>query len=113
MSFAQVTVLVRHVGGFTLSTGFSRLDDALRAKFGDDVERPRWADLLRSGVAIFDLDFDVILSAMYALSISAEGDYYQCVLPYPGIVAAALGASESGTLPGTAPAKALHSMTLD
>ncbi|CAI7881037.1 unnamed protein product [Closterium sp. NIES-54] len=48
---------------------FSRLDDACRAEFGDDVERPRWTDLLRSGVAIFDLDFDVILSAMYALSV--------------------------------------------
>ncbi|CAI7796404.1 unnamed protein product, partial [Closterium sp. NIES-53] len=26
---------------------FSRLDDAWRAEFGDDVELPRWADLLR------------------------------------------------------------------
>ncbi|CAI7893237.1 unnamed protein product [Closterium sp. NIES-54] len=47
---------------------FSRLDDASRAEFGDDVELPRWADLLRSRIAIFDLDFDAILSAMYALS---------------------------------------------
>ncbi|CAI7874193.1 unnamed protein product [Closterium sp. NIES-53] len=89
MSFARVTVL-----------------------FGDEVERPRWADLLRSGVAIFDLDFDVILSAMYALSASAEGDCYQCVPPDPGIAAAALGASEF-VLPGTAHAEALHSFTLD
>ncbi|CAI7822664.1 unnamed protein product, partial [Closterium sp. NIES-54] len=29
------------------------------------------------------------------------------------IAAAALGASESGTLPGTAPAEALHTFTLD
>ncbi|CAI7865060.1 unnamed protein product, partial [Closterium sp. NIES-54] len=29
----------------------------------------------------------------------AEGDYYRCVPPDPGIAAAALGASESGTLP--------------
>ncbi|CAI7879910.1 unnamed protein product [Closterium sp. NIES-53] len=64
-------------------------------------------------VAIFDLDFDAILSAMYALSISAEGDCYQCVPPHPGIAAAALGASDSGTLPGTAPAEALHTFTLD
>ncbi|CAI7774679.1 unnamed protein product [Closterium sp. NIES-53] len=50
---------------------------------------------------------------MYALSISAEGDCYRCVPPDPGIAAAALGASESGTLPGTAPAQALHTFTLD
>ncbi|CAI7900075.1 unnamed protein product [Closterium sp. NIES-53] len=44
---------------------FSRLDDAWRAEFGDDVELPRWADLLKSRIAIIDLDFDAILSAMY------------------------------------------------
>ncbi|CAI7751934.1 unnamed protein product [Closterium sp. NIES-54] len=76
---------------------FARLDDAWRTEFGDDVERPRWAELLRSGVAIFDLDFDVIISAMYALSFSAEGDCYWCVPLDPGIAAAALGASASGT----------------
>ncbi|CAI7912385.1 unnamed protein product [Closterium sp. NIES-53] len=92
---------------------FSRLDDAWRAEFGDDVELPHWADLLKSRIAIFDLEFDAIFSAMYALSVSAEGDCYRCVPPDPGIVAAALGASESGTLPGTAPAKALHTFTLD
>ncbi|CAI7785903.1 unnamed protein product [Closterium sp. NIES-53] len=97
----------------TLHCCFSRLDDAWRAEFGDDVELPRWADLLKSRIAIFDLDFDAILSAMYALSISAEGDCYRCVPPGPGIAAAALGASESGTLPGTAPAEALHTFTLD
>ncbi|CAI7891180.1 unnamed protein product [Closterium sp. NIES-53] len=64
---------------------FSRLDDAWDAEFGDDVERPRWADLLT----------------------------YGCVPPDPGIPAAALGASESGTLSGTAPAQALHTFTLD
>ncbi|CAI7762716.1 unnamed protein product, partial [Closterium sp. NIES-53] len=69
---------------------FSRLDDAWRAEFGDDVELPRWVDLL-----------------------SAEGDCYRCVPPDPGIAAAALGASESGTLLGTAPAQALHTFTLD
>ncbi|CAI7884477.1 unnamed protein product, partial [Closterium sp. NIES-54] len=92
---------------------FARLDDTWRAEFGDDVERPRWAELLRSGVAIFDLDYDAILSAMYALSFSAEGDCYRCVPPDPRIVAAALGASASGTPPGTAPAEALHTFTLD
>ncbi|CAI7908522.1 unnamed protein product [Closterium sp. NIES-53] len=73
---------------------FSRLDDAWRAEFGDEVERPHWAELLRSGVAIFDLDYDALQSAMYALSASAEG------------------ASES-SLPGTAPAEALHIFTVD
>ncbi|CAI7886252.1 unnamed protein product [Closterium sp. NIES-54] len=92
---------------------FSRLDDAWHAEFGDDVELPRCADLLRSRVAIFDLDFDVILYAMYALSATAEGDCYRCVPPDPGIAVAALKASESGTLPGSAPAQALHTFTLD
>ncbi|CAI7728524.1 unnamed protein product [Closterium sp. NIES-53] len=90
---------------------FSRLDDAWRAEFGDNVKCLRWADLLRSGVALFDLDYDAILSAMYALSASAEGDCYRCVPPDPGIAAAALGASDSRTLPGTAPAQALHTFT--
>ncbi|CAI7869271.1 unnamed protein product, partial [Closterium sp. NIES-54] len=92
---------------------FARLDDAWRTEFGDDVERPRWVELLRSGVAIFDLDFDVIISAMYALSFSAEGDCYWSVPPNPGIAAAALGASASSTPLGTAPAEALHTFTLD
>ncbi|CAI7902300.1 unnamed protein product, partial [Closterium sp. NIES-53] len=92
---------------------FACLDDAWRTEFGDDVERPGWAELLRSGVAIFDLDFDVIISAMYALSFSAQGDCYWCVPPDPGIAAAALGASASGTPPGTAPAEAVHTFTLD
>ncbi|CAI7732339.1 unnamed protein product [Closterium sp. NIES-54] len=91
---------------------FSRLDVAWRAEFGDEAERPRWAELLRCGVAIFDLDYDAILAAMYALSVSAEGDCYLCVPPDPGIDVAALGACESA-LPGTALAKALHTFTLD
>ncbi|CAI7865863.1 unnamed protein product [Closterium sp. NIES-53] len=66
-----------------------------------------------SGVAVFDLDYDAILSAKYALSASAEGDCYRCVPPDPGIATAAQGASESGTLPGTAPAEAFHTFTLD
>ncbi|CAI7873582.1 unnamed protein product [Closterium sp. NIES-53] len=94
---------------------FSLLDDAWSAEFGDEVERPHWAELLRSGVAIFDLDYDAILSLyafMYAFSASAEGDYYRCVPPDSGIEATALGASES-SLPGTAPVEALHTFTLD
>ncbi|CAI7882641.1 unnamed protein product [Closterium sp. NIES-54] len=91
---------------------FSCLDDAWRAEFGDEAERTRWGELLRSRVAIFDLDYYAIIAAMYALSVSAEGDCYLCVPPDPGIEAAALGASES-SLPGTALAEALHTYTLD
>ncbi|CAI7802483.1 unnamed protein product, partial [Closterium sp. NIES-53] len=94
--------------------------DAWCAQFPDATEIPRWHDLLRLGVAIFDLDFDAILAAMYAVSISAEGDCYVCVPPDPGIEAAALGASESAApgagesaLSGTASAQVFHSFTLD
>ncbi|CAI7897948.1 unnamed protein product [Closterium sp. NIES-54] len=94
--------------------------------------RPRrpssFGDLLKQNVVIFDLDFDAILAAMYALTDSAEGDCYLCVPPNTGIEAAALGASESaapGTsesvppgarvsaLSGNAPTEALHTFTLD
>ncbi|CAI7776487.1 unnamed protein product, partial [Closterium sp. NIES-54] len=88
--------------------------------FPDATEIPRWHDLLRSGVAIFDLDFDAILAAMYAVSISAEGDCYMCVPPDPGIAAVALGASESAALgagesalSGTASAQVFHTFNLD
>ncbi|CAI7890358.1 unnamed protein product [Closterium sp. NIES-54] len=91
---------------------FSRLDDAWRTEFGDEAECPCWAELLWSGVVIFDLDYDAILAAMYALSVSAEGDCYLCMPPDRAIEAAALGASDS-SLPGTAPAEALHTFTLD
>ncbi|CAI7917773.1 unnamed protein product [Closterium sp. NIES-54] len=70
------------------------------------------AELLRSQAAIFYLDFDAILAAMYALSVSAKSDCYRCVPPDPGIEAAALGASESA-LPGTAHAEVLHTFTLE
>ncbi|CAI7914957.1 unnamed protein product, partial [Closterium sp. NIES-54] len=78
--------------------------------------------------AIFDLDFDAILAAMYAVSISAEGECYVCVPPDPGIKAAALGASESAALgtresaplgagesglSGTESAQVFHTFTLD
>ncbi|CAI7842132.1 unnamed protein product [Closterium sp. NIES-53] len=56
-----------------------------------------------TGVAIFDLDFDAILAAMYAFSVSAEGDCYLCVLPDPSIEAAALGASDTTLTPLSAP----------
>ncbi|CAI7860961.1 unnamed protein product [Closterium sp. NIES-53] len=115
---------------------FGRLTDAWRAQFPDAVELPRWGDLLKQNVSIFDLDFDAILAAMYAATDSGEGDCYLCAPPDPGIEAAALRASESaapgtsesaapGTsdsaapgagesaLSGTAPTEALHTFTLD
>ncbi|CAI7904257.1 unnamed protein product [Closterium sp. NIES-54] len=120
MSFARVTVLVRNTGSLTLALlliptcdrCFSRLDDAWRTEFGDEAELPRWVKLLRTQVAIFDLEFDAILAGMYALSVSAEGDCCLCVPRDPGIEAAALGASESA-LPGNAPPEALHTFILD
>ncbi|CAI7878134.1 unnamed protein product, partial [Closterium sp. NIES-54] len=99
--------------GHTQSHCFSRLSDTWRAEFGDAAELPSWLELVRKGVDIFTQDYDAILTAMYALSASAEGDSSQCVPPDPGIAAAALGASEFGTLPETAPAEALHTFTLD
>ncbi|CAI5516725.1 unnamed protein product [Closterium sp. Naga37s-1] len=88
----------------------------------------------RAGVAVFDLDFDAILAAMYTVTISDEGDCYRCFPPDPGIEtaalgtgeAAALGASEAAALGASAPsgagesalsgsasASASHTFTLD
>ncbi|CAI7733984.1 unnamed protein product [Closterium sp. NIES-54] len=83
---------------------FGRLTDAWRHQFPDATEIPRWGDLSRAGVAIFDLDYDAILAAMYALSSSDEGDYYLCVPPDPGIAAAALGTRETAALGASASA---------
>ncbi|CAI7868222.1 unnamed protein product [Closterium sp. NIES-53] len=81
-----------------------------------------------AGVAVFDLDYDAILAAMYALSTSDEGDCYLCVPPDPGITAAALGAGETAALgasvsatpgtgesasSGTTSAQVFHTFTLD
>ncbi|CAI7866132.1 unnamed protein product, partial [Closterium sp. NIES-54] len=100
----------------TQSRCFARLSDAWRTKFGDEAELPDWVELLGQRVDIFSLDYAAILTAMYALSVSAEGDCYLCVPPdlriTPGIAPAALGACESAPL-GTAPAQALHTFTLD
>ncbi|CAI7928829.1 unnamed protein product, partial [Closterium sp. NIES-54] len=107
---------------------FGRLTDAWRHQFPDATEIPRWGDLSMAGVAIFDLDYDAILAAMYAVSTSDEGDYYLCVSPDPGIEAAALGAGEAAALgasasaapgaaesalSGTASAQVFHTFTLD
>ncbi|CAI5999224.1 unnamed protein product [Closterium sp. NIES-65] len=57
-----------------------------------------------AGVAIFDLDFDAILAAMYAVSESVEGDCYLCVPPDPGIETAAQGSGEVAALGASASA---------
>ncbi|CAI5952997.1 unnamed protein product [Closterium sp. NIES-65] len=92
--------------------------------------------MAKAGVAIFDLDFDAILAAMYAVDTSVAGDCYLCVPPDPGIEAAALGGGEAAAhgsiasaapgasafaapgagesaLPGTTSAQAFHTFTLD
>ncbi|CAI5977299.1 unnamed protein product [Closterium sp. NIES-64] len=51
---------------------FDRLTDAWRHQFPEATEIPRWGELSRAGVAIFDLDFDAILAAMYAVTISGR-----------------------------------------
>ncbi|CAI7900058.1 unnamed protein product [Closterium sp. NIES-53] len=107
---------------------FARLIDAWRTQFPDAIELPRWNDLLLQNVRIFDLDFDAILAAMYALADITEGDCYLSVPPDPGTAAAALGASASAapgagacaapgagasTLSSTAPTESLHTFTFD
>ncbi|CAI7754133.1 unnamed protein product [Closterium sp. NIES-53] len=107
---------------------FGRLTDAWRHQFPDATEIPRWGDLSRAGVAIFDLDYDAILAAMYAVSTSDEGDCYLCLPPDPGGEAAALGACEAAALgasasaapgagesalSGTASAQVFHTFCLD
>ncbi|CAI5983187.1 unnamed protein product [Closterium sp. NIES-65] len=115
-------------GPHTTQRCFGRLTNAWRLQFPDATEIPRWGKLLRSGVAIFVLDYDAILAAMYAVSTSDEGDCYLCVPPDPGIEAAAVGATEAAalgasasaapcagesTLSGTMSAQTLHTFTLD
>ncbi|CAI7872824.1 unnamed protein product [Closterium sp. NIES-53] len=94
------------------SGGSVRCSYVIRTEFGDEVESPRWLELLGSGIDIFALDYDAILVARYAMTVSAEGDCYLCVPPDPGIEAATLGANES-SLTDTAPAEALHTFPLD
>ncbi|CAI5941204.1 unnamed protein product [Closterium sp. NIES-65] len=62
----------------------------------------RVSELSRAGVAIFDLDYDAILAAMYAVSARDEGDCYLCVPLDPSIEAAALGAGEAAPLGASA-----------
>ncbi|CAI7858832.1 unnamed protein product [Closterium sp. NIES-53] len=75
------------------------------------------------GPVVVGLDLSVeVLVAVEASSssvgarlrrLSSSGDCYWCVPPDLGIAAASLGASASGTPPGTAPAEALHTFMLD
>ncbi|CAI7758960.1 unnamed protein product [Closterium sp. NIES-53] len=67
------------------SGGSVRCPYVIRTEFGDEAECSCWLELLRSGVDIFSLDYDPILAAM----------------------------SRESALPGTAPAEALHTFTLD
>ncbi|CAI7903907.1 unnamed protein product, partial [Closterium sp. NIES-54] len=115
---------------------FARLSDAWRTKFGDEAELPDWVELLGQRVDIFALDYDAILTAMYASPTIADRTCHLCAPPDPGIEPAALGASEAAALGasaspalgaggaaapgvgesalfGTAPAEALYTFTLD
>ncbi|CAI5956791.1 unnamed protein product [Closterium sp. NIES-65] len=85
---------------------FGRLTDAWRHQFPEATKILRWGELSRAGVAIFDLLFDAILAAMYAVTISDEGDCYRYFPPDPGIETAALGAREAAAL-GASKAAAL------
>ncbi|CAI6009761.1 unnamed protein product [Closterium sp. NIES-65] len=89
-------------GAHSTQRCFGRLTDAWRQQFPGASEIPRWVELLRAGVAIFDLDFDAILAAMYTVTISEEGECYRCFPPDPGIGTAALGACEAAALSASA-----------
>ncbi|CAI5465737.1 unnamed protein product [Closterium sp. Yama58-4] len=91
-------------GAHSTQRCFGRLTDAWRHQFPDATEIPRWGELSRAGVAIYDLDYDAILAAMYAVTISDEGDCYRCFPPDPGIAAAALGTCEAAALGASASA---------
>ncbi|CAI5994451.1 unnamed protein product [Closterium sp. NIES-65] len=91
-------------GSHSTQRCFGRLTDTWRHQFPDATEIPRWGELSKARVAIFDLDYDAILTAMYVVSTSHEGDCYLCVPPDPGIEAAALGAGEAAALGASASA---------
>ncbi|CAI7767039.1 unnamed protein product [Closterium sp. NIES-53] len=120
----------------TQSRCFARLSDAWRTDFGDEAELPDWVELLGQRVDIFALDYDAILTAMYALPTSANSTCYLCATPDPGLEPAALGDGEAAALGasaspalvageaaapgagesalfGTAPAEALYTFTLN
>ncbi|CAI7766590.1 unnamed protein product [Closterium sp. NIES-54] len=120
----------------TQSRCFAHLSDAWRTEFGDEAELPDWVELLGQRVDIFALDYDAILTAMYALPTSTDRTCHLCATPNAGIEPAALGAGEAAALGanaspalgageaatpgagesalfGTAPAEALYTFTLD
>ncbi|CAI5967083.1 unnamed protein product [Closterium sp. NIES-64] len=115
---ALATALERQCGGaHPAQRCFGRLTTLGASKFpGGPRRSPRWGELSRAGVAIFDVDFDAILAAMYAVTISDEGDCYRCFPPDPGIGTAALGtvlpcpAAPSGTLSGPLPPLVLYKL---
>ncbi|CAI7788964.1 unnamed protein product, partial [Closterium sp. NIES-53] len=87
-SFVTGTLVVSKVGVLVPAPTFYVLATVL---FPGATEIPRWGDLSRAGVAIFDLDYDAILAA---------------------IASAAPGAGESA-LSSTASAQVFHTFTLD
>ncbi|CAI5941659.1 unnamed protein product [Closterium sp. NIES-64] len=102
-SSVTATELVSSAGGaHSTQRCFGCLTDAWRRQFPEALEIPRWGDLTRAGVAIFDLDYDAILAAMYVVTTSVEGDCYVCVPPDPGIETTALGAGEATALGASA-----------
>ncbi|CAI5940911.1 unnamed protein product [Closterium sp. NIES-65] len=104
-SFVSGTLRVRACGGsHSTQRCFGRLTDTWHRQLPEASEIPLWGDLSRAGVAIFDLDYDAILAAMYCVTTSVEGVYYLCVPPDPGIEATALGAGEAAALGASASA---------
>ncbi|CAI5959849.1 unnamed protein product [Closterium sp. NIES-65] len=101
-SFVSGTLGVRGVGVLVPAPTF--FVPATARQFPGATEIPRWDELLRAGVAIFDLDFDAILAAMYAVTYSEENEGYRCFQPDPGIGTAALGACEAAALGASASA---------
>ncbi|CAI5998929.1 unnamed protein product [Closterium sp. NIES-65] len=85
-------------GAHSTQRCFGRLTDAWHHQFPEATEIPRWGELSRAGVPFFVLDCDAILAAMYAVTISDEGDCYRCFPPGPGIGIAALGTGEAAAL---------------
>ncbi|CAI5973349.1 unnamed protein product [Closterium sp. NIES-64] len=80
------TARVSSVGVALHQRCYGRLTERWRHQFPDATEIPRWGELFRAGVAIFDLDYDAILAAMYAVTISDERDCYRTLLWHHALV---------------------------
>ncbi|CAI7889807.1 unnamed protein product [Closterium sp. NIES-53] len=107
-SFVSGTLRVSEVGVLVPAPTSSVPATAL---FPDATEIPRWGELSRAGVAIFDLDYDAILATMYdCIEAAALGTGEAAALG--DSASAALGAGESA-LSGTSSAQAFHTFTLD